>query len=128
MTRILVVDDEHDILESTRMLLDALGFETVGCDQASQVLATMRATRPDLVLHDVRMPGLDLRDQLRSIRADADVCHVPFVLFTATLEAKTVAQSVGADDGIEKPFTVEALMDLLHRWARDPDERASGTA
>ena len=116
MMRILVVDDEGDILESTSQLLHALGFDTAVCSHANRVLDTMRKEHPDLVLHDVRMPGLEIAAQLRAIRADPGLSHVPVILFTATLSAKEMAAAVGADDGIEKPFDPDRLGEFLHGW------------
>jgi CheY-like chemotaxis protein len=73
----------------------------------------MHSQRPDVVLHDVRMPGLDLRDQLRAIRDDPDLAHIPIVLFTAVLSAEELAAEVGADAAIEKPFNPEDLRSVL---------------
>jgi two-component system, OmpR family, response regulator MtrA len=117
--RILLVDDDQDILESTAELLQAFGYDVTVCPDADRVLEMMRSERPDLVLHDVRMPGLDLRAQLRAVHGDSDVCHIPIVLFTAVLSAKELAEEVGADDAIEKPFDPENL----RRVIRDCDAR-----
>ena len=120
MKRILLVDDDRDILGSTAELLRAFGYYVATCTDAERVLETMRNQRPDVVLHDVRMPGLDLRTQLRSIRDDPDLRHIPIVLFTAVLAAKELAEEVGADDTIEKPFESETLRRVL----RDCETRA----
>jgi CheY-like chemotaxis protein len=119
--RVLVVDDERDVLESTADWLRAVGHEVATCGRAAEALASMRAHRPAVVLHDVRMPGLDLAAQMRAIRADPDVGRTPVILFTATLEARGLAEEVGADDGIEKPFEPDAMQALLAKWeARGP--------
>lgn len=117
MKRVLVVDDERAILESMQLLLEALGFEAVMCPDASQVLRLLRSGRPDVVLHDVRMPGLDIASQVRRIRADPDFGDVPIILFTATMGARAMAMSIGADDGIEKPFDPDTLQATLRSWA-----------
>ncbi len=113
MKRILLVDDDRDILGSTAELLRAFGYNVATCTEADRVIETMRSQRPDVVLHDVRMPGLDLRDQLRSIREDPDLSHIPIVLFTAILSARELATEVGADGAIEKPFDPEDLRRVL---------------
>ena len=113
MKRILLVDDDRDIVKSTAQLLEAFGYEVTVCVEADRVIETMRSHRPDIVLHDVRMPGLDLRAQVCSIRDDPDIARVPIVLFTAVLSAKELAVEVGADDAIEKPFEPETLRRVL---------------
>jgi len=111
--RILLVDDDRDILKSTAQLLQAFGYKVTVCANADRVVQMMRSQRPDIVLHDVRMPGLDLRAQVRAIRDDPDIARVPIVLFTAVLSAKELAQEVGADDAIQKPFDSETLRRVL---------------
>ncbi len=120
MKRILLVDDDREIVKSTAELLEAFGYDVTTCADADHVLEMMRSQRPDVVLHDVRMPGLDLRAQLRAIHDDPDIGLVPVVLFTAVLSAKELAAEVGADDAIEKPFDSETLRRVL----RDCEARA----
>ena len=123
MKRILLVDDDRDILKSTAQLLQAFGYKVAVCVDADRVVEMMRSQRPDVVLHDVRMPGLDLRAQVRAIRDDPDIARVPIVLFTAVLSARELAQEVGADDAIQKPFDSETLRRVL----RDCEARQRGT-
>jgi CheY-like chemotaxis protein len=120
--RILLVDDDRDIVKSTAQLLQAFGYKVTVCVDADRVVEMMRSQRPDVVLHDVRMPGLDLRAQVRAIRDDPDIARVPIVLFTAVLSAKELAQEVGADDAIQKPFDSETLRRVL----RDCEARLRG--
>ena len=122
MKRILLVDDDRDILKSTAQLLQAFGYKVTVCVDADRVVEMMHSQRPDVVLHDVRMPGLDLRAQVRAIRDDSDIARVPIVLFTAVLSAKELAQEVGADDAIQKPFDSETL----RRVIRDSEARLRG--
>ena len=113
MKRILLVDDDRDIVKSTAQLLQAFGYEVTVCVEADRVIESMHSQRPDVVLHDVRMPGLDLRAQVRAIRDDPNIARVPIILFTAVLSAKELAKEVGADDAIEKPFEAETLRRVL---------------
>jgi two-component system, OmpR family, alkaline phosphatase synthesis response regulator PhoP len=120
--RILLVDDDRDVVKSTAQLLQAFGYRVTVCVDADHVVEMMHSQRPDVVLHDVRMPGLDLRAQVRAIRDDPDIARVPIVLFTAVLSAKELAQEVGADDAIQKPFDSETLRRVL----RDCEARPRG--
>jgi len=121
--RILLVDDDRDVVKSTAQLLQAFGYKVTVCVDADRVVEMMHSQRPDVVLHDVRMPGLDLRAQVRAIRDDPDIARVPIVLFTAVLSARELAQEVGADDAIQKPFSSETLRRVL----RDCEARPRGT-
>jgi two-component system, OmpR family, response regulator MtrA len=118
--RILLVDDDREIVKSTAQLLQAFGYEMTVCADADRVVEMMRKQRPDVVLHDVRMPGLDLRAQVRAIRDDPDIAQVPIVLFTAVLSAKELAEEVGADDAIKKPFDPETLRKVLRNCETRP--------
>jgi len=111
--RILLVDDDREIVKSTAQLLRVFGYKVTVCVDADRVVEMMHSQRPDVVLHDVRMPGLDLRAQVRAIRDDPDIARVPIVLFTAVLSAKELAEEVGADDAIKKPFDSETLRRVL---------------
>src|SRR5215510_11499022 len=128
MTKILLVDDDLEILESTSALLREFGYEVTTCSDSDKVIERMRIERPDLVLHDVRMPGLDLRAQIISIRDEPDIGHTPVVLFTAVMSAKSLAEEVGADDAIEKPFDAEKLLRVIHESAMRTSRREKALA
>jgi two-component system, OmpR family, alkaline phosphatase synthesis response regulator PhoP len=121
--RILLVDDDRDVVRSTAQLLQAFGYKVTVCVDADRVVEMMHSQRPDVVLHDVRMPGLDLKAQVRAIRDDPKIARVPIILFTAVLSARELAQEVGADDAIQKPFDSETLRRVL----RDCEARPRGT-
>ena len=104
MTKILVVDDEASILRSTQLLLADMGFEVVTCADQANVLDTLRRERPDLLLQDVRMPGLDLDRLVRSIRQDAGLAKLPILLFSASMDLDEIQERVGASGILEKPF------------------------
>ena len=102
--RILVVDDEPSILQSTAMLLQELGFEASTLSDATRILDTLRAGRPDVLLQDVRMPGLDLGALFAAVRADPAIARTRILLFSASMDLDEVADGLGAHDKLEKPF------------------------
>lgn len=112
-TRVLIADDEPAIVRSTRSILEAYGYEIETCDEAGQILARIEAWRPDLVLQDVRMPGLDLERLVMALRADARWKRLPVVLFTASMEAEEVGARVGAAAVIDKPFKPNDLVRVI---------------
>lgn len=104
MTKILVVDDEASILRSTQLLLMDMGFDVVTCADQAQVLDCIRREHPDLLLQDVRMPGLDLERLVGAIRADPAIAKLPILLFSASMDLDEIQERVGAAGILEKPF------------------------
>lgn len=116
-TKVLIADDEPDIVTSTAEFLRRWGFRVDTVSEAPEILAALRRHRPDVLLQDVRMMGMDLTALLRSIRADRAVAGTVVILFTATMSADEMREKVGADDAIEKPFDPVALARLIERHA-----------
>jgi two-component system response regulator MprA len=116
MTRVLVVDDEPDILESTEAVLLANGFEVTTVAQADLVLAQLHKVRPEILLQDVNMPGLDLARLVKEIRAEADLKDVRVILFTASDRVEDIREQVGADGYVQKPFNADRIKQVLERF------------
>jgi signal transduction histidine kinase/CheY-like chemotaxis protein len=109
--RVLVADDNSDMRDYVRRLLSPYYFvETVGNGEAA--LAAIRRERPDLVLSDVMMPGLDGFGLINAIRADGRFSDLPIILLSARAgdEAKVVGLNAGADDYLVKPFSARELL------------------
>jgi two-component system response regulator MtrA len=107
--RILLVEDDPSISEITSIGLRAAGFSVTSAADGLEGLARFRADRPDLVLLDVMLPGLDGLEVAREIRRDSTV---PIVMLTArgdTLDV-VVGLEAGADDYVRKPFELPELI------------------
>lgn len=107
--KILVVDDEETMVRSLSTLLTQEGYEVVAASDGLQALEAARAERPDLVLLDVMLPGMDGVEVCRQIRTSSTV---PIIMLTAkTAEVdKVVGLEVGADDYVTKPFGSRELV------------------
>jgi len=107
--KILLVDDEPEILEISRDYLKASAFEVVTASDGVQGLAAARREKPDLIVMDVMMPGMDGLDLCREIRRES---QVPIIMLTARVEEtdKLVGLEIGADDYITKPFSPRELV------------------
>ena len=111
---VLVADDDTDILRFVEINLRLEGFEVVTAQDGPDALAKAIAVRPDLVLLDVRMPGIDGYTVCARIRADASLAAVRVVIVTANYGSAEVAAArrAGADDFLVKPFLPTTLLDM----------------
>lgn len=107
--RILIVDDEPSILRSTAMLLASLGYEVGTCDRAEAIVEAVRRERPDVLLQDLRMPGLDLERAVLELRAIPEGARLPIVIFTASMEAAEICERIGGVGILDKPFRPHEL-------------------
>ncbi len=107
--RILVVDDEADILRLVRAYLERAGFVVVTASEGREALAVFRHERPNLVILDLNLPGLDGLDVCRAMRRDSDV---PIIMLTARLEEtdRLIGLELGADDYVVKPFSPREIV------------------
>jgi DNA-binding NtrC family response regulator len=113
--RILVVDDEPDMVETVARILTHLGHESVTATEGGAALELLERERPDLVLTDLRMPGMDGLALLKEVkRIDPEA---PVVLFTAHATIQTAVEAIkaGAFDYITKPFTADQLQVVIER-------------
>lgn len=109
MTRVLVVDDELKIARLVRDYLSEAGFDVSMAASGPAALAEFRSDRPDLVVLDLGLPGLDGYEVTRSIRTDSTV---PIIMLTARSEEtdRVVGLELGADDYVVKPFSPRELV------------------
>ncbi|MGB2964423.1 MAG: response regulator transcription factor [Anaerolineales bacterium] len=106
---ILVVDDEPKIVQLARDYLENNGFKVLSSGNGQQALAITRQERPDLIVLDLMLPGMDGLDVCRAIRRESDV---PIIMLTARAEEadQLIGLELGADDYITKPFSPRALV------------------
>jgi DNA-binding response OmpR family regulator len=111
---VLVADDDADILRFVEINLRLEGYEVVTARDGPDALAKAVAVRPDLVLLDVRMPGVDGYTICARIRADASLAAVPVIIVTANYGSAEVeaARRAGVDDFLVKPFHPATLLDM----------------
>ena len=107
--RLLVVEDEPNILELLSMSLRFAGFDVTTASTGPDALNRARESRPDLVLLDVMLPGMDGFEVARGLRRDG---QVPVVFLTAkdATEDKVQGLTIGGDDYITKPFSLEEVV------------------
>ena len=109
MKKILVVDDEPKIIQLTQDYLENAGFSVISAGDGERALAIIQVEKPDLVVLDLGLPGVDGLDVCRSIRKTSSL---PIIMLTARDEEtdKLVGLELGADDYITKPFSPKELV------------------
>lgn len=129
MARILVVDDEPNIVELARLYLRNDGYDVVTADNGLTALAMVRDDPPDLVALDIMLPGLDGWEVCRQVR---QFSQVPIIMLTARSDDvdKIVGLELGADDYMTKPFNPRELVArvkaVLRRSEAPPPASAEG--
>lgn len=115
--RVLVVDDDPDILEVSRAVLTGAGYEVTTVDSGVEALRVTRTGRFDLVLLDINMPGMDGWETLRLLMADERGRSAPVVMFSVkgAIRDRIWGLQEGAADYITKPFEVDELVARVRR-------------
>lgn len=116
MTLILIVEDDDAIRSNIVRLLKLEGFETAAAADGRQGLEQARASRPDLIVSDVGMPGMNGFELLAAVRADPLLVNTPFMLLTALDDRESMRRGMtaGADDYLSKPFSRAELLDAVN--------------
>ncbi|MBW2040328.1 MAG: response regulator [Deltaproteobacteria bacterium] len=110
--KILVVDDEEDILELVRYNLAQEGYQVTSVTSGEEALKQVRTGVPDLIILDLMLPGVDGLDVCKQLKNDTRTAHIPIVMLTAKGEETdiVIGLELGADDYITKPFSPKVLL------------------
>ncbi|HJS57466.1 MAG TPA: response regulator [Vicinamibacteria bacterium] len=110
--KILVVDDEDDILNFLELVLSEKGYQVSTASGGQEALTKAQLERPDLVLLDIMMPQMDGWEVLKLLRVDEETAEVPVAMLSARTEARDRVQGLqeGAIDYICKPFSLSELL------------------
>ena len=130
-TRIMVVDDEHNMLQVLRRCLERNGFSSIAADNASDALMLARNERPDLILSDADMPGLDGQALCRTIKSDPSLSAIPFLLMSGRRIGEDDILSGyegGADDYLVKPFSLPIMLAKVRTAIRNSGGRGRASA
>lgn len=115
MKKVLVADDNPDILWVVEFLLKKNGFDVVSILDGKNVLEQIVSNQPDLVLLDVFLAGLDGREVCNSIKATDQTKNIPVIMFSAHTNLSDVMQVCDADDFVSKPFDSQYLIEKINQ-------------
>ncbi len=126
--KILIVDDDPDSLKLIELMLQRRGYTVVSAQSGNQALEDVKTEKPDLIILDVMMPGMDGHQVCRKLRANAQTTHLPVIMFTAKslVGDKVAGFQAGADDYLTKPIhpveLVSHVQALLQRSEQAREE------
>ena len=116
--RVLIAEDEANIVESLSFILQRAGFEVASVADGDAALVRMRSlSPPDLLILDVMMPVRNGFEVLKALKTDERLKHIPVVVLTAKAQAhdRQLAEELGADAFVTKPFANRDIVELVQR-------------
>ena len=116
--RILCIEDEPEMIDLIRLILERKGFEVLGAVGGQEGIESIRREKPDLILLDLMMPDVDGWEVYRQMKADEALQHIPVVVVTA--KAQSIDKVLGlhiakVDDYVTKPFGPSDLLESVER-------------
>lgn len=113
---IFVVDDNYDLVQMVRLILEGGGFEAIGLYGGLELFKRLETQKPDLIFLDIMMPQMDGLEVLTRLKGVPDTSSIPVILLTAKIMPSDINEAfeLGADDYITKPFTRVRLIDAIN--------------
>ena len=115
MSKVLIIEDEKNIRETIKEILELNDYQIATAENGLIGIAKALQFKPDLIVCDVMMPEMDGFETLRNIRAINDISNTPFVFLTAKTETRDFREGMnsGADDFLNKPFNTQELLEVI---------------
>jgi len=123
-TRILIIDDDDDFRETTKIILQGADYDVITASDGAQGLALAHGLKPNVILLDLMMPGEDGYSVCRQIKEDPTLSSIAVIIVTSISRdlgsdyLKKIAKNHQADEYLEKPLTKDKLLDTLSRISR----------
>src|SRR5436309_1797698 len=108
--KILVVDDEPDILDFLQIILEEEDYRVMTTEKAEYVEKLHDGGLPDLILLDVLLSGKDGREIVKHLKSQEETKHIPVIMLSAHPSSEQAARVAGADDFVAKPFEIDLLL------------------
>jgi CheY-like chemotaxis protein len=114
--KILLIDDEPFLLKVLLVRLKHWGYDAMGAEDGPEGLETMRKNRPDLIILDKEMPGMNGDEVAHIVKMDHELNHIPIIMISADVESlETSAHESGVEGFLPKPFEAEDLLDMIQK-------------
>ncbi|MEI8390570.1 MAG: response regulator [bacterium] len=118
--KILIVDDEPDIVETLKFLIESEGFESIIAMDGEEALKKAKEENPDVIILDVMLPKINGYKVCRLLKFDNKYKHIPVLMVTARSqeEDKVIGEETGADEYITKPFDINEIVEKIHYYLK----------
>lgn len=114
MKRILIVDDDRDLLTLLQQFLQQNNFEAQAITKTSEVFPAIESFKPNLILLDIHLAGFDGRDICRELKSHNKTRKIPVVIVSGDSAKQDQLKAAGADDFIEKPLDTDLLLKTIN--------------
>lgn len=113
MKKVIIYDDDRDLLEVCALILAAKDFDVVLKDKCTAIMEDIKDHRPDVILMDNWIPDIGGVKATRLVKGSHEYKHIPVIFFTANNNVKELAEEAGADYSLQKPFDISELEDIV---------------
>lgn len=119
--RVLIVDDEPDIVETIKFNLELEGIECLEAYDGEEALSKAKKENPDLILLDIMLPKMNGYKVARLLKFDESYKNIPIIMLTARTQEKDIelGEETGANEYVTKPFDMDMLVTLVNKYLWD---------
>ncbi|MAO92015.1 MAG: two-component system response regulator [Rhodospirillaceae bacterium] len=123
-TRVLVAEDEPNIVESLSFILIRSGCNVTSVSDGEAALTSIRAEKPNVVILDVMLPKMNGFEVLKAVRSDASVKDIPIIILTAKGQSqdRRMAEEIGANAFVTKPFSNQHIIETVQKLTSSSGE------
>jgi DNA-binding response OmpR family regulator len=114
--RLLVVDDDPDILQFLQLIFEDEGYEVSVCAKGPYLEQLHKDELPNLIFLDVFLSGKDGREIVKYLKSQEETKHIPVIMSSAHPKTEATARAAGADDFLAKPFDIDVLLAKVARY------------
>lgn len=115
--KIILVDDDPDILQGVKLILERMGdYDVQQVAHGEELLSLHEDSRPELILLDLGMPGLNGQQICQILKGNSITRHIPLIIFSGNTDTERIAHACGADDYLTKPFHMNQLVKKVEKW------------
>lgn len=119
---ILVVEDNHAILDVITLILESEAFDVDGLNKGAEFIEHVKEFKPDVIIMDIMLPDIDGRVLLKELKENPDTNHIPVLMISARYNAANyMLDDTAADDFMAKPFNIDELMDKIYALLKKAD-------